>query len=277
VTHRQEGEPLVTFAQVQERTAVDDLEEDVAVADHRPLGRAGGPRGVDEDGELVAPHRGDCLLPGERMRRIEGFAAGEKRREALAHRVGEVAQPLHVENDDALERGAPLADLQRLVELLLVLDEEHLAQAVAQQVLDLRRRVGRVDPGRDAADPENAEIGEDPFRDGLGQDTGDLSGAKAHGTEPHPHGAGAGAERGPVHRPPDAAILAPQDGAGTARRHPVQQHRGDAGADGRVLAVPARAAAGIGPAPLGSGRGQRHSFFFFQRRRPRIPTSFWPR
>ena len=45
-----------------------------------------------------------------------------------------------------------LANLEHLVDLLLVLGEEHDRVGVAEQVLDLRRRARRVDANADGAD-----------------------------------------------------------------------------------------------------------------------------
>src|SRR5215471_3920574 len=53
VRERQEGELLIARAGLREEVGEADLEEDVAVAQHGALGRAGGARGVDEDGEIL--------------------------------------------------------------------------------------------------------------------------------------------------------------------------------------------------------------------------------
>ena len=71
-------------------------------------------------------------------------------RERYHLRVGEAAQTLHVEHDDLAQARRALARSQDLVELLLVLHEQIFGIAVVDQVLDLRRQIGRIDAGRHA-------------------------------------------------------------------------------------------------------------------------------
>jgi hypothetical protein len=60
-----------------------------------------------------------------------------QRVEADHLRIVEVAQAFHVEDDDLPQQRQALAHLQRLVELLLVLDEQHRRARVLAQVVDL--------------------------------------------------------------------------------------------------------------------------------------------
>ena len=64
-----------------------------------------------------------------------------------------VADPARLDVDDAGEVRAAVEHLQRLVDLLLVLGDEHLRARVRQQVADLGGRVRRVEPDRDAPGP----------------------------------------------------------------------------------------------------------------------------
>ena len=66
-------------------------------------------------------------------------------------RVFEVVEALCVDHDDPSQPGAGGANLQRLVELLVVLDEKHAGAGIIQDVLELLRRVGRVHTNRDPA------------------------------------------------------------------------------------------------------------------------------
>ena len=91
------------------------------------------------------------------------------------------AQAFHVEHDHAPHLRQPVGDLQVLVELLVVLDEQHHAARVAAQVFDLRRRIGGVDAVAHAAHRLNGQVAPDPFAAGVGQHRGHLARLEAHG------------------------------------------------------------------------------------------------
>ena len=85
--------------------------------------------------------------------------------------VGVVAETARLGVEDALDRAANLGiDLQDLVGLFLILGEVDLRRAVADQVLDLGGRVGRVQPDRDASYGDRGEIEDDPLGVVLGVD-----------------------------------------------------------------------------------------------------------
>ena len=151
VAERQEGELLAVLLDRDEGVGVAELEDDVAVRQHRALGRPGRAGGVDEDRQLLGPRARDQLLPQVGIGLVVGAAELEQLVERHDHRVVEVGQALHVEDEDLDEVGAALADLEELVELLLVLDEQEAGAAVVQDVLDLLGRIGRIDAVADAA------------------------------------------------------------------------------------------------------------------------------
>jgi hypothetical protein len=99
-----------------------------------------------------------------------GAAAVEEVVPAEQFRVVVVAHATRFEVDDPLEVGAVGLDVEGLVDLLLVLGEQHPGARVAQQVAHLRRRVGRVQPDGDPPDRDRADVAEQPLRTVLGVD-----------------------------------------------------------------------------------------------------------
>ncbi len=232
--------------------------------DHRALGLAGGARGVDQDREVLGLARGQALLPDALVLLV---VVGTQRAQRLErHHLGvvEVAQAVHVEDDDLAQLRQALAHFQDLVELLLVLHEHDHRSRIGEQVLGLRRRVGRIDAVGDAGGAENAEVGVHPLAVGVGLDRGHLARLKAQRHEPHADFARHLAQLGPGHRAPDAEVLLAQDHLRAARLHAVPEHAPDSA----VLDRPHRC-----PFPL----AYRHCFFLFQRRCPRTPAACTPR
>ena len=186
-------------------------------------------------------------------------------------RVAEVAQALGVEDDDLLQPRQALAHREHLVELLVVLDEDHLGARVRAQVLDLGGGVGRVDAVRDAARRQHGEIGEHPFDDRVGEDRGGVAGREAQGEQAVADLAhrGRGARPGPF--APEAELLLPHEDAIGALRRRVPE-------DGRDrLARHDDAGPGLQLVDVPEVHRHRQVFFFFQRRSPRAPASFMPR
>ena len=62
VAERQEAHPLVALVLADDRVVAADRVDDAAVRMHRPLGPAGGARGVDEDREVLGPAGGGALV-----------------------------------------------------------------------------------------------------------------------------------------------------------------------------------------------------------------------
>ena len=87
----------------------------------------------------------------------------------------EAAQAFHVEDDDRLRGRAARAARQDLVELLLVLGEDHPGAGIIDQIFDLDRGIGRIDAGGNAAGAQDAHVGVHPFRHRVGDDRGDVA------------------------------------------------------------------------------------------------------
>ena len=122
--------------------------------------------------------------------------------------VGVVAETARLGVEDALDRAADLGiDLQDLVGLFLILGEVDLRRAVADQVLDLGGRVGRVQPDRDPSNGDRGEIEDDPLGVVLGVDGDPVSHFEAGGEQ----AVGGGLDQVPGLCPvvflPDAEVL----------------------------------------------------------------------
>ena len=99
------------------------------------------------------------------------------------HRVAEAREAFHVEHDDLLQGRAARAARQDLVELLLVLGEDHARRGIVDEIFDLDRRIGRIDPGRDAAGAEDAHVGIHPLGNRVRDDRGDVARLEAGGMQ----------------------------------------------------------------------------------------------
>ena len=156
--------------------------------------------------------------------------------------------------------GRPLAHLQRLVELLVVLDEQVAPSPSPHRYSTCAGGVGRVDAVRHAAGAEHAEVGVHPFDDGVGEDRGALRpAAKPSDARPMPI----------------SRAMRPSSSQVTACQMPSSFWRS--------AVLPARVRDAV-PEHLRHGvdrrsppAAHRHGFFFFQRRSPRTPCSFMPR
>ena len=152
------------------------LEDDVAMGQHRALGRAGRARGVDDDRHVARLAAWRCGPPIRRgCSRACASPSARSSSSDITCGSEKVAQALHVEHDDLPQARRALAHGQDLVELLLVLHEQVLGVAVVDEILDLRRRVGRIDAGGDAGRAQHAKIAEQPLLVVVGQDGGALA------------------------------------------------------------------------------------------------------
>ena len=117
-------------------------------------------------------------------------------------------RPLSSTSTILREPGQLVAHGERLVELLLVLDDHDLGLGVAEEVLDLGRRARRVDADGDATDALDAEVGEQPRRRGSrsGWRPGRPSSTPSS-SRPRPMPAGAIGVLGPRVRAPAAELL----------------------------------------------------------------------
>jgi len=191
---------------------------DVAVADHRPLGLAGGAGGVDDErgvGEgLALQHRLDrrpALAFGGGAERLELVEADHQLRCAGAG-VGE-ALPFH--DDDPAQPRQPVARLEHLVALLLVLADDDLGVGMLEDVGDLDRRAGGIDADRDRAHQPGAELRQYPFDPVLRQHADVPALAQPGGAKAEADPDRTAVIVGPGQRLPDAVLLLPE---GDARR-----------------------------------------------------------
>ncbi len=200
-----------------------ELEQDVPVAQHRPLGGAGGAGGVDEDGEIVG--LGDVHHGLEGAGVLLVVACAELHQLAERHHLGiaEPAEPLEVVDEDLHEGRTAVAHREDLVELLLVLGEEEARAAVVDDVLDLARRVRGVDAVGDAADGQRAEVRVEPLRAVVGDDRHHVARPEPQRHQPEPDVPGLEPVLPPGDRPPDPEVLLPHRHLVAALPHHVPE------------------------------------------------------
>jgi hypothetical protein len=224
VAQRQEADALVFLSLREQRQRGAGGVDQRAVTVHGALGLAGGARGVDQDGQVVGTPGRPQALEQAGMRAIVHRAGGAQVLQARHHRVGEVGEALHVEHDDPGQQRQVRAHLERLVELLVVLDEEHARLRVGTQVCHLLGRVGGVDAVGHAAGALHREVDEHPFDDRAGEDGGALPRLESERREPHGDLAHRGAGLVPGPAAPDAEHLLAQPDALAPLRHRVPEH-----------------------------------------------------
>ena len=144
----------------------------VAVGEHAALGRTGRARGVDE---------GERVLAGDRVRALaegllaEGRAAGPE----LVEREGGLGPVARVHDDQVLEGGEAVADLEDLGQLLGVLADDGHGLRVAHDPGALLGGVGLVDRHHDAAGGGDGEVDVRPLGPGVGEDADAVAGRDA--------------------------------------------------------------------------------------------------
>ena len=107
VGERQERELLVAGLGLGQEVGVGKLKEDVAVAQHGPLGRAGGAGRVDEDRQVIRLGDLDHGVEGPGMLAVVGGAELDQLLERHDLRVPEAVQALHVVDEDHGELRTP--------------------------------------------------------------------------------------------------------------------------------------------------------------------------
>ena len=207
MAERKEYQPLLGIGGGKQIVGVAHLMRHAAVGMHGTLGRARRAGGIDKDGEIACASAPDHLVP---QRFVALLVVAPERHELgqrQHHRVGKAAQALHVEHDDLLQRRTPRTARQDLVELFLVLGEDHFGRGIVDQIFDLHRRVGRIDSGRDAAGAQDAHVGIDPFRHCIGDDRGDVTRPEARRMQAEGDVLGDLQPLAPTGRLPDAEFL----------------------------------------------------------------------
>ena len=174
----------------------------VAVGQHHGLGRPGGPRGVDQGrhpvrlqgvhpfvhllGRGLVP-LGQELLPGHDDVVVDGLDAAHHHHMLELGQVGQL-----------LEHLGPLA---------LVLEQDHRRLGVVEDVLDLGRGAGDVDPRRRRAHGDGAHVEDHPLGAVEAQDADPIAGLDPQRDE-RPRGlADLIGVRAPGGRLPGAAVL----------------------------------------------------------------------
>ena len=130
-----------------------------------------------------------------------------------------------IDDHDVLQIRQPVADLQRLVQLLLVLGDEYRRLTVTEQVLDLRCRRRRIDPDRYRPDSLSADVGEQPLRSILTVNRHPISGTNPQLGQRHADPGGTGCVFAPAVRDPDAELVMAQCGLVAHVHRPGCQHR----------------------------------------------------
>ena len=143
-----------------------------AVQVHRALGLAGGAGGVDQDREVFGLASRRCAArvhAGCAARWSRPSSRSASRLITIGSSQVATGPPCRTRRS-LRSSGSRGAHFERLVELLVVLDEQHGGARVFAQVLRLRRRIGRIDAVGDAAARQHRQIGQHPFDHGVGQD-----------------------------------------------------------------------------------------------------------
>ena len=144
--------------------------DQVAVRQHRALGRTGRARRIDEDADVVGRGLRNQAIEGRvgvGVFECIGPAALAQLFERHQLRLPVVPKALHVDANDGLERRQAVIigqRVQHLVGLLLIAGDDDARAGVADDVLQLDPGIGRIDADRDRADHLDAEIGIKPFR-----------------------------------------------------------------------------------------------------------------
>jgi hypothetical protein len=188
--------------------------DQVAVRQHRALGRPGGARGVDEHAGVVGLRGGNAVVEGARLFRVgRGVLVAEFEHVLEGHQHLARVQPhaLHVDGDDLGDVGQAdfvLGDgVQHLVNLLLVAADHEAAVRVVDDVLQLGPRVGRVDADHHAADGLRAQVGEHPLGRVFAGDGQPVAAAETQRQHAQREAARGVVVMAPTHPVPDAQVL----------------------------------------------------------------------
>ena len=173
----------------------------------------------------------------------------------------EVPQAGPVEDKDTLDIRQLVLDLEELVELLFILGKQEPAIGVCQRMFDLPRLVGRIDAVNDTAGEHGANIRPQPLAAVLALDRDDVAAFETERQQAPCNLAGALSVVGPGIALPDTEVFLPHRDAVTTLGRYLEKQLGQ-----RVAALDEHLVC-----------THRHVFRFFQRRRPRTPSSFLPR
>jgi len=193
----------------------------VGVAQHRPLGVAGGARGVDEHGRIVGPDGGEALLD---RARVGGVPRAAGRQHVVPRQ--DAGNVLGLDDDHPTHGLAARRDGQPLLELLGVLEHQADRVGVVQMVVQLVRAAGGVHPDRGAAGGLDRDVGHQPLGSVLAQHRHACPGLQTQVEHLARQGVHVGGVGGPGDAPPQAQFLDAVRQAGLLRA--LAQQRGDA-------------------------------------------------
>ena len=193
---------------------------------HGALGFAGGAGGVHQNGQvfglaacsaqLNCPRVLEQIVPPDGAQGVQADDAG----------IIQVAQTLHVEHHDLAQSWQLGADLQRLVQLFIVLDEQHGGAGVFAEVAHLRGRVGRVNAVGNAPCRQHGQVGTDPLDHGVGQDGSAVALGKTQAQQAPCDFAHRVAGLGPGPASPQAQVFLPHPDLGAALGDTIPEQGG---------------------------------------------------
>ncbi len=134
--------------------------------------------------------------------------------------------------DDLGQTGKGAVRLEHLVVLLLVLGEVHERAAVGDQILDLGRRIRRVQTDGDATNGDGGQIEDHPFGPILGMDRHPVTHIDPEGQQPVGRSLDQLPHLGPGVLVPDPVVLLPHGHALGRGSRPSPRQRRDRGRAG---------------------------------------------
>ena len=202
--------------------------EVLAVAVERALRMAGRARRVDDGRRVVRPHaRGQ---PSEGVDRGQGATGGLDVGEPVHAGAPVHEQRAGVDDDHAAHTGSVVEHRQRLVEVLLVLDDHHARAAVLEEIAHLAGRARRVDPVGDGAERLRREVRDRPLRARVAEDRHRAAAADAEPRgQPLRHRRHARRQGRPRRLAIDAELLGPERDAIGTRPRTLDQQAGNGG------------------------------------------------
>src|SRR5437764_7573417 len=211
--HRQIGQIVVVDAEVLGLGRHPGGRDRVRVREHRPLRAPGGPRGVADERELVRHALLDLRFEEARMLPVKLPPELLNLLEGLEPVVTVVEHAARVVVDDEAEGRELRAEGEHLVDLLLVLGDDHGDLGVIPGVRELLRDRVLVDGHRDATEGLRGDLGPVEARAVVADDRELLAAPHAERRQAEREVPHLGAGLRPRPRLPDAAVLLAERGA----------------------------------------------------------------
>ena len=149
--HRQIRQDFLVLAKRLEVRRVARGRDQIAVRQHRALGRAGGARRVADDGDVVRATPGELGVEVRRVAHLKLLSELGELDQAQQPGLAVAAHPARIVVDDVLQAAAAGSHAQELVDLLLILDDGEASLGVLDDVLHLALDGVLVDRHRDTA------------------------------------------------------------------------------------------------------------------------------